>query len=404
MSASDRVARLAAFAARHIPAELELLIPRGGESLAVQFSRSESSGAKAPRTVNMAPLSIDYSSPSLLRRYHSMSASNDALLRAVGFNAPIYRWKSPYVIFDATAGVGRDAGALAFTALELHDDVDIRVVMCERNPVMASLLCDGLWRARQNEGPRPWLSPPWLSLVHADSAVLLATLSGQLDTQAAVAAFQNADPGFVADYPSPYQIPRPQVVYLDPMFDSSSDDTMAANGGRMGTMLESSDSATAMGETMRPNENSSSDGSSVGTASSAPSSSSVTKRTAAPKRELQYLAALAGPSSPVENETLLRAALGAALKRVVVKRHHGARPIGEEAAGDGGSGSGVRETFQQQRQRRTSELRSQALQGFAEPAAAGPPLPPLPLPRPDFSLQSGKAVRYDVYLTGPGER
>ena len=88
------------------------------------------------------------------------------------------------------------------------------------------------------------------------------------------------------------------------------------------------------------------------------------RRTALPQRELQFIAALAGPSTAIDNERLLRAALRVASERVVVKRHHGAPPIGFDA--------------------------SASQRALAEGTT--------PLPRPSHAVESGKAVRYDVYL------
>jgi 16S rRNA (guanine1516-N2)-methyltransferase len=83
-------------------------------------------------------------------------------------------------VVDATAGLGRDAFVLA--------SVGCRVRMLERNPVVAALLDDGLARGYADPEIGPWLQER-LQLIHASSLTALTDIT-----------------------------PRPQVVYLDPMF------------------------------------------------------------------------------------------------------------------------------------------------------------------------------------------
>ena len=52
-------------------------------------------------------------------------------------------------VVDATAGLGRDAFVLA--------SLGCRVTLIERSPVVAALLQDGLARAGQDPGDRPWV-------------------------------------------------------------------------------------------------------------------------------------------------------------------------------------------------------------------------------------------------------
>ncbi|PBN52768.1 16S rRNA (guanine(1516)-N(2))-methyltransferase RsmJ [Escherichia coli] len=83
-------------------------------------------------------------------------------------------------VVDATAGLGRDAFVLA--------SVGCRVRMLERNPVVAALLDDGLARGYADAEIGGWLQER-LQLIHASSLTALTDIT-----------------------------PRPQVVYLDPMF------------------------------------------------------------------------------------------------------------------------------------------------------------------------------------------
>ncbi|TGC99920.1 16S rRNA (guanine(1516)-N(2))-methyltransferase, partial [Salmonella enterica subsp. enterica serovar Wilhelmsburg] len=80
----------------------------------------------------------------------------------------------------ATAGRGRDACVLAAGGC--------RVRMRERKPVVAALLDDGLTRGSADADIGGWLQER-LQLIHASSLTALTDIT-----------------------------PRPQVVYLDPMF------------------------------------------------------------------------------------------------------------------------------------------------------------------------------------------
>ena len=99
----------------------------------------------------------------------------EAVAKAVGI-------KGDYLpdVVDATAGLGRDAFVLA--------SVGCRVRMLERNPVVAALLDDGLARGYADAEIGGWLQER-LQLIHASSLTALTDIT-----------------------------PRPQVVYLDPMF------------------------------------------------------------------------------------------------------------------------------------------------------------------------------------------
>ena len=86
-------------------------------------------------------------------------------------------------VFDATAGLGEDSFLLAAAGCE--------VTLCEANPVICALLCDGLARAALDERLAPIVArmhPLW-----ADSVSMLQRLAGSAGE-------------------------APDVVYLDPMF------------------------------------------------------------------------------------------------------------------------------------------------------------------------------------------
>lgn len=118
---------------------------------------------------------VDFVSGAMAHRRKFGGGRGEAVAKAVGV-------KGDYLpdVVDATAGLGRDAFVLA--------SVGCRVRMLERNPVVAALLDDGLRRGYEDAEIGVWLRER-LSLIHASSLTSLETLT-----------------------------PRPQVVYLDPMF------------------------------------------------------------------------------------------------------------------------------------------------------------------------------------------
>lgn len=118
---------------------------------------------------------VDFVSGAMAHRRKFGGGRGEAVAKAVGV-------KGDYLpdVVDATAGLGRDAFVLA--------SVGCRVRMLERHPVVAALLDDGLQRAYRDAEIGPWLRER-LQLIHASSLAELQHLS-----------------------------PRPDVVYLDPMF------------------------------------------------------------------------------------------------------------------------------------------------------------------------------------------
>lgn len=153
------------------------------------------------------PLLIDFATPDNARRRDA--GRQLPLARAVG----VKRDSAPSVL-DATAGLGRDAYTLSA--------LGCTVMAIERSAVIAALLQDGLERTRSN-----------IKLLVGDAIELMSAMR-----------------------------PRPEVVYLDPMFPSSG-------------------------------------------------------KSAASKKEMQYMQALIGEEDPVP---LFNAAMKCATKRVVIKR------------------------------------------------------------------------------------
>jgi 16S rRNA (guanine1516-N2)-methyltransferase len=118
---------------------------------------------------------VDFVSGAMGHRRRFGGGRGEAVAKAVGV-------KGEYLpdVVDATAGLGRDAFVLA--------SVGCRVRMLERHPVVAALLEDGLRRGYADPEIGGWLRER-LTLIHATSLTALDDLR-----------------------------PRPQVVYLDPMF------------------------------------------------------------------------------------------------------------------------------------------------------------------------------------------
>lgn len=118
---------------------------------------------------------VDFVGGAMAHRRKFGGGRGEAVAKAVGV-------KGDYLpdVVDATAGLGRDAFVLA--------SVGCQVRMLERHPVVAALLEDGLARGYADPEIGDWLKAR-LSLIHASSLTALENIR-----------------------------PRPQVVYLDPMY------------------------------------------------------------------------------------------------------------------------------------------------------------------------------------------
>ncbi|HFD81471.1 MAG TPA: 16S rRNA methyltransferase [Gammaproteobacteria bacterium] len=123
------------------------------------------------------PVRVDFIGGKLGHRLRFGGGRGQPLARAAGMKPRF----SPSV-WDATAGLGRDGFVLA--------SLGSRVTLCERSPVLAALLQDGLRRACADVTLGEWVGER-LTLIHGDSRTLLERLPDDR---------------------------RPDTVYLDPMY------------------------------------------------------------------------------------------------------------------------------------------------------------------------------------------
>lgn len=286
--------RLPACAASH-----RVLVVDDVSPLAIEWAPAWGSTA----STHPAPLTVDVAA--LTRRGASMSRAGDALLSAV-LGAARGRHARRLHVLDATAGLGRDAFALAVGGAGA-------VTLVERSPALACLLDDALAHARR-EGGAAAVAAARMTLVHADAMDALDRGSGL----------------------------GVDVVYIDPMFESVVEARAAARG--------------------EPEE--------AGTPPFDPAPTARPGSTAAPRRESQFLAALAGPARDAESAALLRRAIAVATARVVVKRHARAPPVGATTT--------------------PPQRRSLGDSGVQQPTS----------PSPSRSV-GGRSVRYDVYDAAP---
>lgn len=149
-------------------------IPDSGFYLEFNENRLEllQSGKKSP-----GPIAVDFVTGKLAHRLKYGGGRGQPLARAVGMK-PGYH---PTII-DTTAGLGRDGFILA--------SLGSQVTLCERSPVLAALLQNGIKRAVADPVIGGWVSQR-INLIHADSSQYLLSLK---DTQI------------------------PDVVYIDPMY------------------------------------------------------------------------------------------------------------------------------------------------------------------------------------------
>ena len=117
------------------------------------------------------PVRVDFADPGMQHR--RKGGHNELLGRAVGVRAA----RKP-VVFDATAGLGRDAYVLA--------DLGCEVTLCERSPVLSLLLQEAIASAEISVQPDVRAAAARMTLIGAD------------------ARDRETSPG--------------EVIYLDPMF------------------------------------------------------------------------------------------------------------------------------------------------------------------------------------------
>lgn len=138
-----------------------------GQGLQLQHSGAQSVG----------PIRIDFVSGALAHRRRFGGGRGQPLARAAGVKPGF----NP-MVWDATAGLGRDGFVLA--------SLGCSVTLCERSPVLAALLQDALQRAAADAELGGWVRER-VRLVYGDSSKLLQNLAGRQ---------------------------QPEVVYLDPMY------------------------------------------------------------------------------------------------------------------------------------------------------------------------------------------
>jgi 16S rRNA (guanine1516-N2)-methyltransferase len=147
----------------------ELALPIAGDDAACDLVLTWTDGALELRDLReprLNPLRVDFSDAEL-RPYAAGLSRRQPLARAIGKHQ---------LVADACAGLGQDALRLAL--------MGFRVTAIERSRVVAALLADGLRRLDQQHALHGRLR-----LLTGDARELLGTLQ-----------------------------PRPEVVYLDPMF------------------------------------------------------------------------------------------------------------------------------------------------------------------------------------------
>lgn len=91
------------------------------------------------KAVTPKPLFVDFEKGGAAYRHHRNLTIRQPLAKAVGISSGIRP-----LIFDATAGLGGDGFVFA--------SLGCKVLLCERSPIIAALLEDGILRGLQNPG------------------------------------------------------------------------------------------------------------------------------------------------------------------------------------------------------------------------------------------------------------
>lgn len=109
------------------------------------------------------PIAVDFLSGSAAYRHHRNKTINQPIARAVGIRSGF----RPFIV-DATAGLGGDAFVFASLGCD--------VLLCERSPIIHSLLEDGIARALADTGT-VGDAVRRMRLLNGDAGGLLGTLS-----------------------------------------------------------------------------------------------------------------------------------------------------------------------------------------------------------------------------------
>ncbi len=152
------------------------------------------------------PLRVDFVTGSTAFRKRSANQRHQLIARAIGLQ------KGTCTLFDATAGLGRDAFLFAC--------LGCRVTAVERSPILWVLLRDGLARAAESNvmGLRAIIDR--IALLQGDSCDVLHNLRHEA---------------------------KPDVVYIDPMYPSSQKSALAKKEMRVcRRLVGDDDDATAL--------------------------------------------------------------------------------------------------------------------------------------------------------------
>ncbi len=171
--------------AAEIACQLQLDYPAELGEGNLQLVVSESGLAIGRIGAREKPIAVDFASGKLAYRRAHTSRRSESIARAVGIKPNHF----PPIV-DATAGMGKDSFVLA--------TLGCQVTMLERSRVIAMLLEDGLKRASQRDELREIVNR--MTLLHVDAC----------------------------DWLQSAQLVRGTVIYLDPMFPSSSSSALPA--------------------------------------------------------------------------------------------------------------------------------------------------------------------------------
>ena len=144
-----------------------VLLVVGAEKIGLKLTAEKSQGL----------VYVDFIGGALNHRRQFGGGKNQLIAKAVGIKS-----NQPLFVLDATAGLGRDAFVLA--------TLGCNVLMCERSPIIAELLQDGLKRASE----AAWFSQLSMAVKNVDAGDYLMEVA---------------------------EMNRPDVVYIDPMFPES---------------------------------------------------------------------------------------------------------------------------------------------------------------------------------------
>ncbi len=175
------------------------------------------------------PFFIDFEDASRRFRLEKAGIKSEAVARAV-----IGNLKTP-VVYDATAGLGRDAAILS--------SLGARVFMFERNPAVWLLLEDALKRVRGSLTNPPVLMPLGSALSYLESSenrepsVQVPSDQTPVDQYSfssvpapSVSATPVSADQVPADHEPAVQVPAPDVIYYDPMFPKKRKSALVKKG------------------------------------------------------------------------------------------------------------------------------------------------------------------------------